>query len=97
MKDTETDMAGKYMNDFVNAVFMARSISRPIVNVALTLKDISEGEGDLTKRIPAKSDDEIGDLSNYFNNTMEKIRKLIWTIKYKINGLNHTSFELSAT
>jgi len=26
---------------------------------------------------------------------MEKIRNLIGTIKYKINGLNHTSFELS--
>jgi methyl-accepting chemotaxis protein len=78
------------------AVFMSRSISRPIVNVALTLKDISEGEGDLTKRIAARSDDEIGELSGYFNSTMEKIRKLIWTIKYKINGLNHTSFELSA-
>jgi len=77
------------------AVFMSRSISKPIINVAWTLKDISEGEGDLTKRIAAKSNDEIGDLSNYFNQTMEKIRNLVWTIKYKINGLNHTSFELS--
>jgi len=77
------------------ATFMSRSISKPIVNVAWTLKDISEGEGDLTKRIAAKSNDEIGDLSNYFNQTMEKIRNLVWTIKYKINGLNHTSFELS--
>ncbi|WP_461257939.1 methyl-accepting chemotaxis protein [Treponema sp. R80B11-R83G3] len=169
MRDTEADMAGKYLNDFVNAVkagkqfsfsnyiaamktnmkifiipitvgttktpwsyavaimyntimapvyqmlsiiiaisvivllilslaaiFLSRSISKPIVNVAGTLKDISEGEGDLTKRIAVKSDDEIGDLSNYFNRTMEKIRNLVWTIKYKINGLNHTSFELSA-
>jgi len=78
------------------AIFMSRSISRPIVNVSWTLKDISEGEGDLTKRITVRSDDEIGDLSNYFNKTMEKIRNLVWTIKYKINGLNHTSFELSA-
>jgi len=77
------------------AVFMSRSISRPIVNVSWTLKDISEGEGDLTKRIAVRSDDEIGDLSNYFNRTMEKIRNLVYTIKYKINGLNHTSFELS--
>jgi methyl-accepting chemotaxis protein len=77
------------------AIFLSRSISKPIVNVADTLKDISEGEGDLTKRIAARSDDEIGDLSNYFNRTMEKIRSLISSIKYKINGLNHTSFELS--
>jgi len=77
------------------AMFLSRSISKPIVNVVDTLKDISEGEGDLTKRIAVRSDDEIGDLSNYFNKTMEKIRNLIGIIKYKINGLNHTSFELS--
>jgi methyl-accepting chemotaxis protein len=75
---------------------MSRSISKPIVNVADTLKDISEGEGDLTKRIAARSGDEIGDLSNYFNRTMEKIKNLVSSIKYKINGLNHTSFELSS-
>jgi len=78
------------------ATFLSGSISKPIVNVTHTLKDISEGEGDLTKRIAVKSEDEIGELSSYFNNTMEKIRNLVWTIKYKINGLNHTSFELSA-
>jgi len=77
------------------SVFLARSISRPIVKVAGTLKDISEGEGDLTKRIAAGSDDEIGDLGRCYNLTMEKIRNLVGTIKYKINGLNHTSFELS--
>jgi len=78
------------------SIFLSQSISKPIVNVADTLKDISEGEGDLTKRIAARSRDEIGDLSNYFNRTMEKIKDLVSSIKYKINGLNHTSFELSA-
>jgi methyl-accepting chemotaxis protein len=77
------------------AIFMSRSLSKPIVKVADTLKDISEGEGDLTKRIASGSDDEIGDLARYFNFTMEKIKNLVGTIKYKINGLNHTSFELS--
>jgi len=81
---------------FFISVFLSRSITKPIIKVADTLKDISEGEGDLTKRIAAKSNDEIGSLSNYFDLTMEKIRSLISTIKYKINGLNHTSFELSA-
>jgi methyl-accepting chemotaxis protein len=60
-----------------------------------TLKDISEGEGDLTRIITINSKDEIGSLAHYFNLTMEKIRNLVGTIKYKINGLNHTSFELS--
>jgi len=76
--------------------FALNNTTKPIVNLADTLKDISEGEGDLTKRITVKSDDEIGDLSNYFNQTMEKIRNMVATIKFRINGLNHTSFELSA-
>ncbi|MDR2951892.1 MAG: methyl-accepting chemotaxis protein, partial [Treponema sp.] len=78
------------------AIFLSRSISKPIVKVVDTLKDISEGEGDLTKRITVISSDEVGDLSNYFNLTMEKIKNLVGTIKYKIDGLNHTSFELAA-
>jgi methyl-accepting chemotaxis protein len=77
------------------AIFVSRSISGPIVKVADTLKDISQGEGDLTKRIATSSNDETGDLGRYFNLTMEKIKNLVGTIKYKINGLNHTSFELS--
>ena len=60
--------------------FLTKSI-RPIVNVAETLKDISEGEGDLTRRIHANSKDEIGDLAKYFNLTLEKIRTLVLNIK----------------
>jgi methyl-accepting chemotaxis protein len=61
--------------------FIARSIVRPITEVTLTLKDISEGEGDLTKRITTNSKDEVGDLSRYFNETLEKIRNLVVNIK----------------
>jgi len=68
-------------------------IVKPIVKVADTLKIVAEG--DLTKSINVNTKDEIGDLAQDFNFTMEKIRNFISTIKYKINGLNHTSFELS--
>ena len=75
--------------------FIIDRTTKPILKVVDTLKDISEGDGDLTKRIASSSGDEIGDLSRYFNLTMEKIRNLVGIIKYKINGLDHTSFELS--
>jgi methyl-accepting chemotaxis protein/ActR/RegA family two-component response regulator len=78
------------------ALVLSLTITKPITKVVNTLKDISEGEGDLTRIITVSSKDEIGSLSNYFNLTMEKIRNLVGTIKYKINGLDHTSFELSA-
>jgi methyl-accepting chemotaxis protein len=57
------------------------AVTKPIVNVALTLKDISEGEGDLTQTVNVNSKDEIGDLARYFNATLEKIKFLIITIK----------------
>jgi methyl-accepting chemotaxis protein len=61
--------------------FVAGSITKPVVNVARTLKDISEGEGDLTKTVNVHSKDEIGDLARYFNATLEKIKNLVVTIK----------------
>jgi methyl-accepting chemotaxis protein len=60
---------------------VSRNIAKPILTVSETLKDISEGEGDLTKSITIKSQDEIGDLAHYFNLTLEKIRNLVITIK----------------
>ncbi|MDR2943062.1 MAG: methyl-accepting chemotaxis protein, partial [Treponema sp.] len=67
--------------------------TKPIVNVADILKIVAEG--DLTRSIHVDTKDEIGDLANDFNYSMGKIRNLVGAIKYKINGLNHTSFELS--
>jgi methyl-accepting chemotaxis protein len=54
---------------------------KPITNVASTLKDISEGEGDLTRTVDVHSTDEVGDLARYFNATLEKIKNLIVIIK----------------
>jgi methyl-accepting chemotaxis protein len=72
------------------------SVTRPIVNVADTLKDISEGEGDLTKQIIAKSKDEIGDLSRYFNLTLEKIKNLVFAIKQQASKLSNIGDDLAS-
>jgi methyl-accepting chemotaxis protein len=68
---------------------------KPVNYMVQTLDKIATN-WDLTKRINISRNDEIGNLAAYFNLTFEKIRNLVGTIKYKINGLNHTSFELSA-
>ncbi|MDR0629484.1 MAG: methyl-accepting chemotaxis protein [Treponema sp.] len=75
---------------------VARSITKPIVHVALTLKDISEGAGDLTRGLDIQSKDEIGDLARYFNATLEKIKNLVLTIKNQSVGLFDTGNELSS-
>jgi methyl-accepting chemotaxis protein len=72
------------------------NITRPIVNVALTLKDISEGEGDLTQTITLNSRDEVGDLARYFNQTLEKIKSLVVIIKRQAVALFDIGNELSS-
>ncbi|WP_461257940.1 methyl-accepting chemotaxis protein [Treponema sp. R80B11-R83G3] len=73
--------------------FVLGRTTKPIIKVADTLKIVAEG--DLTRNVNVETKDEIGDLARDFNFTIGKIRELVRTIKYKINGLNHTSFELS--
>jgi methyl-accepting chemotaxis protein len=75
--------------------FIAQSIVKPIIGVTLTLKDISEGEGDLTRRIINNSKDEIGDLSRYFNNTLDKIKNLVVIIKEEAGMLSDVGGDLA--
>ena len=76
--------------------FVLSAVTKPIIKVTETLKDISEGEGDLTRTIPEKGNDEIADLSRYFNRTLEKIKNLIINIKGQAITLFDTGNELSA-
>jgi len=76
--------------------FTLNSTTKPIVKVADTLKDISEGEGDLTRTIAVSSKDEIGDLALYFNKTLEKIKKLIVIIKKEAVSLNSIGNDLAS-
>jgi methyl-accepting chemotaxis protein len=78
------------------AIFSGRMISKPIKDVALTLKDISEGEGDLTNQVDTSRKDEIGDLAGYFNSTLEKIKSLVITIKQQAVVLSDIGSRLSA-
>ena len=52
---------------------LAHGIVDPLNRLIAILKNISEGDGDLTVRIPDTSKDEIGTLAGYFNRTIEKI------------------------
>jgi methyl-accepting chemotaxis protein len=64
--------------------------------VSFTLKDISEGAGDLTKRITISSRDEIGDLARFFNLTLAKIKDLVGVIKQQAMALSNIGYELSS-
>ena len=79
----------------LSTVIISQSISRPLKNTILMVKDIAEGEGDLTKRLEVKRDDEVGELSSWFNIFIEKLQKIIQNIAGKADTLNISSTELS--
>ena len=80
----------------VIAFFIASGIVKPILAVTLTLKDISEGEGDLTKLIKTNSKDEIGEMARYFNHTLDKIKTLVVIIKTQAISLFDIGNELAS-
>lgn len=61
----------------VVVVISTTIIVNPINSVVNGLRDIAEGDGDLTKRLPVNSEDEIGQLSKWFNTFMEQLHKII--------------------
>jgi methyl-accepting chemotaxis protein len=71
-------------------------VIHPIVMVADQLKDIAEGEGDLTHAIPIHSNDEVGDLAKYFNKTLEKIKNLVVNVKKEGHGLSDIGTDLAS-
>jgi methyl-accepting chemotaxis protein len=76
-------------------LLVARGIVKPIISVTSTLKDISEGEGDLTHVIAVSSKDEVGRLAMYFNKTLEKIKNLVFLIKKQAGMLSDIGNDLS--
>jgi methyl-accepting chemotaxis protein len=58
-------------------MLLANAIVRPISHAAQLMEDISQGEGDLTRRITVETGDEVGALANGFNTFAEKVRGII--------------------
>lgn len=52
-------------------------IVRKVQAVTGMLKDIAEGNGDLTKRVAISSKDEIGEMSGYFNLFIDSIHQIV--------------------
>jgi len=67
---------------------------RPIRSAVEMLREISEGEGDLTRQLVVKSNDEIGDMASYFNSTFQRIKNLIVTIKSETGELSGVGNDL---
>lgn len=70
---------------------LIRTISLSLSRVTLKLQDLARGEGDLTKRIPVVSKDEVGHLATHFNHVLDKLSKLVKEIQKSGATLTHSA------
>jgi methyl-accepting chemotaxis protein len=73
------------------------SVTRPLNAATAMLRDIAEGEGDLTQRLKVTSHDEVGMLARHFNSFVEKLQALIRSIANETGDLGGAAGQLNAT
>ncbi len=91
----EKDINAQVSSNLITMLLIAGAIFAGIITLSLFIvfglvnalkmmignfKDIAEGEGDLTKRVAIKSQDEIGELARWFNIFIEKLQGVVGTI-----------------
>lgn len=74
--------------------FTIRSARKSIDMVIMRLKDIAEGEGDLTRRLDVVEGSEIGLLAKWFNLFVDKLQGTIKGVAGDVMVLNASSSEL---
>jgi len=79
------------------AGWLLTTIMRPVNALRSMLQDISQGEGDLTKRLDASSKDELAEISSYFNLFIEKLRGIISQVASTAVQVASASNQLQST
>ena len=79
------------------ATWLMRTIMKPVDALRLMLMDISQGEGDLTKRLDDSTRDELAEISKYFNLFIEKLRNIIANISQTSSQVAAAAIQLNAT
>ena len=75
---------------------IAYKMTQPIQTVVAALQNIARGEGDLTVRLPVLGNDEITNLSAYFNETIEKIALSVRAVGVNSDAMEEVGNELAS-
>jgi methyl-accepting chemotaxis protein len=77
--------------------FTHHFVTAPLQTLSQGLSDIANGEGDLTRRLPVKGQDEIGQASSVFNRMMENFSSLVRQVGESASQVSGKSHALSAS
>jgi len=79
----------------VFSLYLSRLISKPLKELHLHLKDMVDGEGDLTCRLKIENNDEVGEVSKVFNQFISQIQTVVASIQKTSTVLGSSSESLS--
>jgi len=86
-----------FLNILLNIFLIKKNITNPLNNLIERTKNLSSGDGDLTRKLEIIGRDEIAEASKGINNFIEKVRVLISDAKNLSNENSSISHELSTT
>lgn len=73
---------------------MSRMVARPLTIAADNMKQIAQGDGDLSQRLQADRKDEIGRLGRHFNGFVEKLSEIIGQVQAAAGDMAGTALRL---
>lgn len=79
----------------LSSFIIKKVIVKKLHKVTDILKDISEGDGDLTKRVEIDSRDEIGTMAKYFNSFIDTVNSIVSSVKELSQQVVYSSEELT--
>lgn len=74
--------------------YLIRNIAEPIRQIEQRIRDLAEGDGDLTIRLPVEGDDELSKASYWINEFMERLETMMLKIRELSEQVSISSVEL---
>ena len=81
---------------FAFAYFLGNALVTPLENIQKRMRDISEGEGDLTARLDVHGSDEVAALAGHFNRFVENIHHIVQQVMAISTNIASGSLQMSA-
>ena len=74
-----------------------RRMFGPLDRMVACMRDVAEGEGDLTRRLDVPPDREVAELARWFNTFMDKLQAILLSVADNIQHLAAAGEQISAT
>ena len=75
---------------------ISRAIAAPVARAADMLGEIADGDGDLSRKMPVESEDEIGALADSFNRFVASLNKTVAQVRVSTDTIATASSEIAA-